>query len=101
MSEELKEEVEMKYIKAWDVGKFHSAYYGQTSCGQRYALVVTSGVWYKIRLIFELSKEKLNIPGSTIFEHDCSSHLTSEAVQEQVERWKDQMNRRNVYMIPR
>ncbi|PAV86600.1 hypothetical protein WR25_12997 [Diploscapter pachys] len=101
MSDEFKEAVEMKYIRAWNVGRFHSVYYGQTSVGQRYALVVTSGVWYKIRLILEISKETFDIPESTIFEYDCSSHLTSEGVEGQVERWKDQMNRRDVYMMPK
>ncbi|PAV60119.1 hypothetical protein WR25_10291 [Diploscapter pachys] len=38
---------------------------------------------------------------STVFEYECSEHWNLEAVEEQVERWKDQMNRREVYMMPK
>lgn len=83
------------FEKSLRTGKKVKTVYGRTSSGQQYACLVTSGLWYAVRLIME--EENRHLPRSGIFaysNYSCvelppTQHLTLAGADEKIAEYQE------------
>uniref|UniRef100_A0AC34FWG9 Uncharacterized protein n=1 Tax=Panagrolaimus sp. ES5 TaxID=591445 RepID=A0AC34FWG9_9BILA len=79
---------------SWRVGKAVKIIYGESKASQRFAILITSGLWYAIRVIMDEDHRDKKGPFDLSPQPDWiihSEHATLKGAEERANKWKSML----------